>query len=120
VVIDNEPAILAGMRTLLEGWGCACLSAMRARDALNQLEKEGTPHFIIADYHLGESDGLAAIAAVRHRFGQSIPAILITADRDRGLKHKAAAVDVDLLHKPLKPAALRALLTRKAALAAAE
>ena len=121
VVIDNEPSILSGMRALLEGWGCVCVVATQAQDAIRRLEEAGAPHFIIADYHLDESNGLAAIAMLRSRFGTHIPAFLITADRDRGLRHKAASDDVDLLHKPLKPAALRALLTRKAAaLAAAE
>lgn len=121
LVIDNEPAILSGMRALLEGWGCVCIVAAQVDEAMRHLEEAGAPHFIIADYHLDRSDGLAAIATLRARFHARIPAILITADRDRGLKHKAAAEDVDLLHKPVKPGALRALLTRKAsALAAAE
>ncbi len=120
VVIDNEPSILSGMRTLLEGWGCACLTAAHAREALGLLEGEDAPQLVIADYHLDESDGLAAIEALRGRFGAMIPAILITADRDAGLRRRALQADIDLLHKPLKPAALRALLARKAALAAAE
>ncbi|MFI5013228.1 MAG: NahK/ErcS family hybrid sensor histidine kinase/response regulator [Hyphomicrobiales bacterium] len=120
LVIDNEPAILSGMRTLLEGWGCVCLTAVHARGALSLLQDEDPPHSIIADYHLDEADGIAAIEAVRGRFGSAIPAILITADRDMGLKRRAAHADIDLMHKPLKPAALRALLSRKAALAAAE
>jgi CheY-like chemotaxis protein len=119
-VIDNEPSILLGMRTLLEGWGCACLTARHAREALTLFAGEDAPHFVIADYHLDEGDGIDAIEALRGRFGSSLPAILITADRDVALKRKAAQADIDLLHKPLKPAALRALLARKAALAAAE
>ncbi|MBV9112439.1 MAG: PAS-domain containing protein [Hyphomicrobiales bacterium] len=119
-VIDNEPSILSGMRTLLEGWGCICILATNVEDALERLVEHGPPHFIIADYHLDRTDGLAGIAMLRGHFGARIPAILITADRDRSLRQKAAAEEVDLLHKPLKPAALRALLTRKAALAAAE
>ncbi|MBV9567153.1 MAG: PAS-domain containing protein, partial [Hyphomicrobiales bacterium] len=120
VVVDNEPSILSGMRLLLEGWGCICILAKNLEGALERLNADGPPHFIIADYHLDEADGLGAIRSLRLRFGAHIPAILITADRDRGLRQKAAAENVDLLHKPLKPAALRALLMRKAALAAAE
>ncbi|SDR52592.1 Na+/proline symporter [Rhizobiales bacterium GAS113] len=120
LVIDNEPAILSGMRTLLEGWGCVCLTAAHAREALALIADGEPPHFVIADYHLDEADGIAAIETLRGRFGQALPAILITADRDMGLKRRAADADIDLLHKPLKPASLRALLTRKAALAAAE
>jgi hypothetical protein len=39
-----------------------------------------------------------------------VPAALITADRDPTLRAQARAHQVELLHKPLKPAALRALL----------
>jgi Na+/proline symporter/signal transduction histidine kinase/CheY-like chemotaxis protein len=120
VVIDNEPSILSGMRTLLEGWGCSCVTAAHAREALSLLGDGDVPQLIIADYHLDEADGIAAIAGLRERFGSAIPAILVTADRDASLLRKVAQADIDLLHKPLKPAALRALLARKAALAAAE
>ena len=119
LVIDNETSILDGMRALLEGWGCACLTVANAREAMAAIGEGEAPHFVIADYHLDEGDGIAAIATLRARFGRTLPAILITADRDAALKRRAAKVDIDLLHKPVKPAALRALLTRKAALATA-
>jgi hypothetical protein len=39
-----------------------------------------------------------------------VPAALVTADRDPTLRLRARAQQVELLHKPVKPAALRALL----------
>jgi CheY-like chemotaxis protein len=39
-----------------------------------------------------------------------VPAALVTADREPMLRLRARAQQVDLLHKPVKPAALRALL----------
>ena len=39
----------------------------------------------------------------------SVPAILITADRSPELKERALKAGIRVLHKPLKPAALRAL-----------
>jgi CheY-like chemotaxis protein len=105
---------------LLEGWDCSCLTAVGGREALALCEAADPPQLIIADYHLDESDGIAAIALLRSRLGIEIPAILITADRDAGLRLRAQLAEIDLLHKPLKPAALRALLARRAALAAAE
>ena len=36
---------------------------------------------MLVDYHLDESDGLAAIADIRWKLGAEIPAVLITADR---------------------------------------
>ena len=80
---------------------------------------EGAPDAIIADYHLDEGDGLAAIAALRERLGFSVAAILATAERSQEVRDAAARADVALLNKPLKPAPLRAQLTRCLALRAA-
>jgi hypothetical protein len=47
---------------------------------------------------------------LRQRWQRPVPAALITADRDPTLRALARAQQIELLHKPLKPAALRALL----------
>jgi hypothetical protein len=59
---------------------------------------------------------------LRQRFGAELPAILVTADRSPPVRDEARAQDVQLLHKPLKPAALRALMAqwRMQRIAAAE
>ena len=57
------------------------------------------------------------------RFGADLPAILITADRSPHVREEARTrASIQLLNKPVKPAALRALLAqwRVAARAAAE
>jgi hypothetical protein len=41
-----------------------------------------------------------------------VPAVLITADGTPELRERAARAEVAVLNKPLKPAALRALLSR--------
>ena len=50
-------------------------------EARSALDAFGDPDVIIADYHLDSGDGVAAIRALRERFGRAIPAILATADR---------------------------------------
>ncbi|MBB3808496.1 hybrid sensor histidine kinase/response regulator [Pseudochelatococcus contaminans] len=113
LAIDNEPAIIAGMQQLLGGWGCTVMVADGAASALDMLNQaEARPDVIIADYHLDEGDGLGAIAMLRERLGHDRPAILLTADRSPAVRQQAEAVGVHVLNKPLKPAALRALLTR--------
>jgi CheY-like chemotaxis protein len=74
-------------------------------------EKPVIPNGLLVDYHLDEGNGMEAIAALRGRFGE-LPAILITADRSPGVREMARREGVQVLHKPLKPAALRALLTQ--------
>jgi CheY-like chemotaxis protein len=49
---------------------------------------------------------------LRRRFGADLPAILITADRSPRVRDEAQAHEVKVLSKPLKPAALRALMAQ--------
>jgi Na+/proline symporter/signal transduction histidine kinase len=120
LAIDNEPLVLDGMRTLLGKWGCRVAIARGLDEALEALAAlDGAPDAIVADYHLDQGDGLAAIAALRRRIGQPVAAILATADRSHEVSEAAALADVALLNKPLKPAPLRAQLTRCLALRAA-
>jgi Na+/proline symporter/signal transduction histidine kinase/CheY-like chemotaxis protein len=110
LAIDNEPRVLEGMRILIGKWGCQVATAGGVAEALTRLDP--SPDIVIADYHLDDGDGLAAIAAVRQRLGAAIPAVLATADRSVEVRDACAAADVALLNKPVKPAPLRALLTR--------
>jgi CheY-like chemotaxis protein len=120
--IDNDLAILDGMETLLEGWGCRVLKAanLAAATAL-AAEVKTAPDGLLVDYHLDDGNGIAAITELRRRFGD-LTAILITADRSPHVREAARTNGIQLLHKPIKPAALRALLTqwRMQRLAAAE
>jgi CheY-like chemotaxis protein len=71
-----------------------------------------TPEVIIADYHLDEGNGLEVIADLRRAIAPDYPAVLVTADRSPAVREQATAMGVHLLNKPLKPAALRALLAQ--------
>ncbi len=112
LAIDNEPRILDGMRIMLEGWGCRVMTAATRQEAMAAFGSDETrPGAVIADYHLDGDDGLSVIAALRERFGD-IPAVLVTADRGEELRDAAAARDIRILAKPLRPAALRSLLAQ--------
>jgi CheY-like chemotaxis protein len=113
VCIDNEPAILDGMQTLLGGWGCRVLTAENLAQARAALEEGGfEPDGLLVDYHLDGSNGIGAISELRHRYGRDLPAILVTADRSAHVREEARASGVHILNKPVKPASLRALITQ--------
>jgi Na+/proline symporter/signal transduction histidine kinase/CheY-like chemotaxis protein len=119
--IDNEPSILDGMRTLLGGWSCTVVTAADPREALEELNRRKLrPDIILADYHLDDGDGLDAITRIRWKFGRDLPALLLTADRSAEVRDAAAEREVQVLHKPVKPAALRALLAQWRTKVAAE
>ncbi len=121
--IDNEPAILDGMRTLLSGWGCTVLTAGSLAEAHQALRRDkASPDVLVADYHLDEGNGIDAIVALRWKLGVDLPALLLTADRTPQVRDAAGEKGVQVMNKPVKPAALRAYLAqwRGAKAAAAE
>jgi CheY-like chemotaxis protein len=111
--IDNDQQILDGMETLLGGWGCRVLKAPDLALAVAVVAKTRTAlNGLLVDYHLDDGNGIDAIIELRRRFGADLPAILITADRSPLVRDEARRRDVPMLHKPIKPAALRALLAQ--------
>ncbi|HEY6701868.1 MAG TPA: PAS domain-containing hybrid sensor histidine kinase/response regulator [Pseudolabrys sp.] len=110
--IDNEPSVLDGMETLLRGWGCEVLKAPDLETALAVIEESPLmPNGLLVDYHLDHGNGVEAIIELRRSHGD-LPAILITADRSPTVRKQARAERIQVLHKPIKPAALRALLAQ--------
>lgn len=113
LTIDNEPRILEGMEALLSGWGCKVVAAASEREAGGILARLGIlPDVLIADYHLDDTNGLYVIASIRDKIDDHLPAILLTADRSPEVRDRAAAADIQVLHKPVKPATLRSLLSK--------
>jgi Na+/proline symporter/signal transduction histidine kinase len=111
VCIENDPAILDGMKTLLKAWGAEVIAATDPEAAVEAIETaSGSVTGLLVDYHLDRGNGLAAIRDIRRRFGESIPAILITADRSPHVRAAARDENIAVLNKPVKPASLRALL----------
>lgn len=111
--IDNEAAILEGMQVLLNSWGCEVVSALDADEAIAALHAQRlTPHIIIADYHLNEGSGCAAIARLCETLGREIAGVIITADHSPEVQDEIRNADYRLLRKPVKPAALRAAIVQ--------
>ncbi len=89
--VDNEPAILDGMRSLLENWHCKVLQASDTAQALAVMSEAGAaPDLILVDYHLATETGIDCIGTIRARAGYDVPAILITADRSPGVEERGA------------------------------
>jgi Na+/proline symporter/signal transduction histidine kinase len=111
VCIENDSAILDGMRTLLTAWEAEVIAVADPDAAIEAIEAAGTPVTgLLVDYHLDRGNGVAAIRDIRRRFGENIPAILITADRSPHVRAAAREEKITVLNKPVKPASLRALL----------
>ncbi len=109
--VDNELAILDGMTHLLTGWGCDVRAAPSLKFLVEKAVLEGwSPDLVLMDFHLEQASGLDAIEWLHQTVGAHVAAALVTADHSEGVRKLAAFRGIPILHKPVKPAALRALL----------
>ena len=77
------------------------------------LEGEQPPDLIISDYRLANGQsGITAIAKLRKEFGAAIPAFLMSGDTAPERLREAQESGYHLLHKPVRPMRLRAMLSQ--------
>ncbi len=112
VLVEDDEAIAQAMRALLAQWGLELVTATCPEEVLRALDAAGrAPALVLSDYRLpGGSDGIEVVARLRARYGDDLPAMLITGDTGEETRRVIAASGLTVLHKPLHPAKLRALL----------
>ncbi len=112
LVVDDDTLVREALAGLMEQWGCRAVTAASGEQALSTLAGTGqSPDAVLCDYRLpaGEVGG-AVIRQLRERYGSALPAALITGDTAPERLREAKESGVPLLHKPVQPARLRALL----------
>jgi len=110
--MENEPAVLSGIEALLSSWGCHTVAVRDRESAMSWVRKgEAMPDILLVDYHLdrGES-GLELAEEMQELWGSRVPSIVITADHTQDAQTAANARGCKILRKPVKPAALRAVM----------
>ncbi len=112
LIIDDEQDVRDGMRILFAQWGCPAMLAESRLDALAQLDASGTtPDLLIVDYRLRDREtGADAISAVRRQCDRLIPAMILTGDTAPERIIEAREAGCPLLHKPVQPGRLLALI----------
>src|SRR5476651_1246298 len=111
--IDNEDSILIGMNSLLTRWGCQVWTARNREECAALLGDGVRPQLALVDYHLDDGEtGTELMAWLRTRLGEPVPGVVISADGRPETVAQVHAAGLDYLAKPVKPAALRALLSR--------
>ena len=120
VIVEDEPAVREGLQVLLSGWGAGIVSleSMAAARAWAAASDPALvrPSLIIADYRLEHGEtGVFAIRAIRERFGQDLPAIVVTGSSMTGHDKEALEQNFHLLIKPGLPNKLRAMIAFKLA-----
>ncbi|MGH8485860.1 MAG: ATP-binding response regulator, partial [Pseudomonas sp.] len=111
--VDNEDSILIGMNSLLSRWGCQVWTARNRAECEALLNSGMRPHLALVDFHLDDGEiGTELMAWLRTRLGEPVPGVVISADGHSETVAQVHAAGLDYLAKPVKPAALRALLNR--------
>jgi two-component system, sensor histidine kinase len=112
LVVDDEPDVRASMIALLGRWRCEVIAAESCSQMLEKLVSiQRLPDLIVSDYRLkGEENGIEVIARLREEFNAQVPALLITGDTGIEQLREAEESGLHVLHKPLNPSRLRALI----------
>ncbi|AZC64996.1 hybrid sensor histidine kinase/response regulator [Pseudomonas chlororaphis] len=111
--VDNEDSILIGMNSLLSRWGCQVWTARNREECAALLGDGVRPQLALVDYHLDDGEtGTEVMAWLRTQLGDPVPGVVISADGRPEMVAEVHAAGLDYLAKPVKPAALRALLSR--------
>ncbi len=112
LVVENDAPTLEATARLLEGWGMAVLAVADPRAIIAGAEEIAPVDVVVADYHLGPGLlGTDVIAAVRALAGPMVPAVVVTADHTAEVQALVSVAGCSLVHKPIKPAQLRSLLS---------
>jgi CheY-like chemotaxis protein len=113
LVIDDDPLVLEGMGGLFRSWGYHLLVAGTDEDShAGVADRDRPPDLIVSDYHLsGGKTGIQVIEGLRRAFSADIPAFLVSGDTSPELLRQARASGYHLLHKPVDPMSLRAMVS---------
>ncbi|HIJ61767.1 MAG TPA: PAS domain S-box protein [Rhodospirillaceae bacterium] len=116
-IIDDEAAVLLSLRVVIESWGYEVLTATMEDEAVNLLSAQSRPpDIIIADYRLKDGrTGAQAINRIWDLFGRKISSIIITGDTAPERIREAEAHGLTLIHKPMQPSLLKAMIAKSVA-----
>lgn len=109
-LVEDNPSVLRALVLALESTGNVVLAASTAREFLKRLGGL-RPDIVISDYRLsGTETGFDVIEQARMRFGQELPAVLITGDTDPALIRSMVDRGIAVHYKPVKIEVLRTFI----------
>ncbi|MEG2047113.1 MAG: ATP-binding protein, partial [Comamonas sp.] len=110
--VEDDPATRDATAALLQRWGCQVPFIGGPEDALAKALAGNAPQLVLLDVHLGQHYGPDIYTQLCELWQQQPPVILLTAERDSTLRRQAAERGWGFLAKPVRPPALRALMSQ--------
>ena len=110
LVVDDDPLVLNGTGGLLTSWGCqvsqaASLAVVRQQYSLDQFQ------LVVCDYRLPDGTGLQLADCLNTNSPNKPVFILISGDTSPDVLQNVASMGHHLLHKPVRPAKLRSMMS---------
>ncbi|MFA6121707.1 MAG: ATP-binding protein [Sideroxydans sp.] len=110
LVVDDDELVRNGTAGMLSSWGCQTQEA-GSLEEVRQLSTHMHFDLVVCDYRLPDGDGLEAADHIVSHCAFKPAFILISGDTSPEVLQKVAAKGYHLLHKPVRPAKLRSVLS---------
>jgi signal transduction histidine kinase/CheY-like chemotaxis protein len=109
LLIEDDHEVATATISLLGEWKCDARMCANAREAPAAF----LPELIVADLRLRDrTDGMQEVDTVRKFHHRQIPALIVTGDTAADTLRRVRERGFVLLHKPVRPAQLRAALSQ--------
>lgn len=117
LVVDDDRDVLDSMQTLLRAWGHTAVPAQSLEQAVAAARSHALGlDLIVTDFRLARDvSGVDVIRAVSGSVGRAITAIIITGDTSADGINAASSSGFRVLHKPLDPREMQALIDAESA-----
>lgn len=112
LLIEDDPLSADALTGLLENWGYTCAMTDGLAGVAGAIDAlQGRVDLIISDYRLADGETGEHVAdEVRSRVGEKTPVLIVTGDTGPDRLLDLRKTGFDLLHKPVQPAELRAIV----------
>ena len=118
ILVDDDKEVLDAMGIMLNSWGYLTLSSASAIQAVAKINNlssaiKASVGFVLSDYRLADGlNGADAIYAITKALERPVAAAIVTGDTSPERIRDLASSGYEVLHKPLEPATIRALLRK--------
>ncbi|MEW5904426.1 MAG: hybrid sensor histidine kinase/response regulator [Pseudomonadota bacterium] len=111
-LVEDDPDIREQAAALMRQWGCCVFAGEEAGEVMRDLEQvAATPDLLVCDYRLPQGvTAIEVIRRMRERWSKNLPALVLTGDTGADTLHGIHASGAMLLHKPIAPVRLRAMM----------
>jgi DNA-binding response OmpR family regulator len=111
LLADDDPIVLALLRTILRNYGMQCQTAENGHEALRAI-RESKPHVAVLDVSMPELDGYEVLTAIREENLPTLVVMLSARQQETDILKGFQLGADDYLIKPFNPLELVARVKR--------